>query len=809
MNACTTTDLLRPQHKEHLMRFRIPPEIIEAANVRSLSDAETRETFGVQGHDGEDLGGILFPYIHPLTGVRVGGRIRLDHLLPDGSKYFSEAGCRHLFFAPFPKEWLTDTSIAVVLVESEKAALALHALAKRVGRKLIFIAVGGCWGWRRKIGKRVLPNGTSESKTGPAPDFDLIAWVGRTAILLFDSNASTNPKVKKARSAFYKELSARRSNVLIADVPAIENVNGPDDLIAVSSDEAIVSVLDSPSVNEPDVIILERGKLHAAVDQAEEILLGHSERLGIFQCAGELVRVIYLPIPHNGEGLQRSKGTVQLEPLGGLPLTEVFSRIIRWDQIDSKGDVQTVDCPPKIAAFYISRVGFWRLPVLAGIISSPLLREDGTVLSQPGFDKESGLFFVSDDNWSGIPDRPSRADAEAALKILRAPFEEFPFVADEDFAVQIAAILTAIQRRTLGACPIFGYSAPAQRSGKSLLAESVAIIATGKPAPATAVSGDREEIRKSITSALREGHIIVNLDNIEHPLASPDLARAVTQSEYQDRLLGESRMLRLSTNVLWTATGNNLVFRGDLSSRALLCRIDSGLERPEARTFKIRHLADHLKNNRKDLVTAALTILRAYHVAGRPRQEVQSWGGFNNWSASIREALVWLGVADPCKTRETVLADDPEREESLAALLALHEAFGEGQFTLKMVAERCVSDNALKNSILSVAAGRQQRHEVDSRRLGWWCRNRKDQVLGGLRLYLSGKASGVANWRIEVPSCGHRGHGGHFPAIGEKVEPMNPPAGGANNAERPGNDPYDHHDHQRSTDDRSDDEVVL
>ncbi len=222
MNACNTTDMLHPQHAEHLMRFRIPLEMLEAAGVRSVTDAEARETFGVHGHHGADLAGILFPCNHPLTGVRVGGRIRLDHLLPDGRKYFSEAGCRHLFFAPFPKEWLTDTSITAVLVESEKAALALHALAKRVGRKLILIALGGCWGWRRKIGKRAKPNGNSESKTGPSPDFDLIAWAGRTAILAFDSNTSTNPKVQKARRAFSKELAARRANVLIADVPAIE-----------------------------------------------------------------------------------------------------------------------------------------------------------------------------------------------------------------------------------------------------------------------------------------------------------------------------------------------------------------------------------------------------------------------------------------------------------------------------------------------------------------------------------------------------------------------------------------------------------
>jgi hypothetical protein len=406
------------------------------------------------------------------------------------------------------------------------------------------------------------------------------------------------------------------------------------------------------------IITLLAGELPGTVDQAEGILLDHCETLGLFQRGGELVRVICLPEVCKGGGLRRSRGTVQLEPLSSVALTEVLDRVILWQKIGTEGP-EVIDCPPKIAKIYLSRTGSWNVPVLTGIISAPIMREDGVILSRSGYDKDTGLFLVSDMGWPAIPDRPTLADAKAALRILRGPFEQFPFVAEEHVAVHIAAILTAIQRRLLGACPVFGYSAPAQRSGKSMLAESVAILATGKPAPATGFSRDQEEIRKSITSALREGHLIVNLDNIEVPLASPDLARAITQSDYQDRLLGKNMMLRLPTNVLWTATGNNLVFRGDLSSRALLCRIDSRLERPESRTFRIPHLQSYLKKNRPRLVAAALTILRAYHVAGRPRQQVQPWGGFDNWSASIREPLVWLGLADPCKTRENVVADDP------------------------------------------------------------------------------------------------------------------------------------------------------
>ena len=523
------------------------------------------------------------------------------------------------------------------------------------------------------------------------------------------------------------------------------------------------------------VITLRRGELPAAVDQAEEILLSHCEQPRVFQRAGELVRIVSLPQPCKGGGLQRPGGIAQLEPLSAVALTEIFDRIAQWERWDNKGNCRVVDCPTRIAQAYLSRVGSWHLPILAGIISAPILREDGTILARPGYDSQTGLFFVSDEQWPAIPEFPTLANAQAALQRLLAPFSEFPFVAEEDRAVHIACILTAIQRRLLKACPIFGYGAPAQRSGKSMLAEAVAVVGTGKPAPATAVSGDREEIRKAITSALREGHLVINLDNIEHPLASPDLAKAITQAEYQDRLLGENRMLRLPTNVLWTATGNNLTFRGDLSSRALLCRIDSQMERPEERTFKISHLIDFLIERRKEMVTAALTVLRAYHVAGRPNQKASPWGGFANWSASIREPIIWAGLPDPCRTRETVLSEDPELEEASSVLVFLRGKFGDEKFAIKDAIARGNDDSALKDALSGVAAGRHAKGEIDPKRLGWWCRRFRDRVIGGLQLRFSGKMSGVARWQVdEVPAGGSGGYGGfegHHHATGSTKEP--------------------------------------
>ena len=67
----------------------------------------------------------------------------------------------------------------------------------------------------------------------------------------------------------------------------------------------------------------------------------------------------------------------------------------------------------------------------------------------------------------------------------------------------------------------------------------------------------------------------------------------------------------MSPNLLWTATGNNLAFRGDLAVRALLCRLDAKVEQPE-RHFRIDDLKAYIIEHRRELVTTALTILRAY-----------------------------------------------------------------------------------------------------------------------------------------------------------------------------------------------------
>jgi hypothetical protein len=553
----------------------------------------------------------------------------------------------------------------------------------------------------------------------------------------------------------------RQARFLVKDGHIIHQCFDSDcQSVNVSKTKHALKVLDLEDVLSRPLITVAAGEYPKAMDDAEQVLLPSAERLGIFQRAGELVRVIRLANQLDSLGLIRPQGTLMLEPMNILTMLKTFERLMDFQSLrrDPQGPpIKTrINCPNRIAATYLVSKGEWLLPVLVGSIAAPVMRVDGTVLQQPGFDRLTGLFLNSEETWPAMNEKPTVDDAREALATLKAPFAEFPFLSAADRSVVLAAILTALQRRLLGPCPLFAFSAPTQRSGKTLLAEAVAIIATGREAPGTEMSPDKEELRKSLFATLREGQQVINLDNIEHAVKSPTLAKIITGSEHEDRVLGESKTLKLPTNCCWTCTGNNLTFRGDMTVRVLRCRIDAKLERPEKREFSINDLKTHLKENRIKLVVAALTLLRAFKFAGEPKQKVDAWGGFEGWSKAIREPLIWTGEADPCDTRAAAIEEDPEAESIYELLAALREHFGDRSFELKEVEENSNKQGQHGNSrfpilraALANVAG--EGRNFDRRKLGWWMRNSRDRIVNGLQLVRANSAeTHPARWRVNL-----------------------------------------------------------
>jgi hypothetical protein len=229
----------------------IGPELLARAGVFRVTDQEAR-AYGFRFSPTARLDGLVFPYFDPVSGHRVTARLRRDYPETDSNgrsrgKYVTAYGdTQHLFFPPDCQALLEDTSVPVVFPEAEKSSLALVALSTRAKRPLLAVGTGGCWSWRGRIGMMTNAQGERIRETGPLPDLMRINWeLDRVAIVAFDSNTATNPKVRHARWEFAEALAALGAKVFFGDIPDEGGANGPDDLVKIAGDEAILAILDS------------------------------------------------------------------------------------------------------------------------------------------------------------------------------------------------------------------------------------------------------------------------------------------------------------------------------------------------------------------------------------------------------------------------------------------------------------------------------------------------------------------------------------------------------------------------------------
>lgn len=505
--------------------------------------------------------------------------------------------------------------------------------------------------------------------------------------------------------------------------------------------------------NIENTILLEPSKLHESVNAVEKLLINHP-KLGVYQRAGKLVRISSNPTCSQKKSfIHRSPNSIVIKELDQTCLTLLLTSTGHFYKIDTKsGQGSKIDCPEKLSRHLLAKPES-RLPVLISIISAPTLREDGSILDTPGYDETSGMLFIPGNyNFNKIPQYPTNEDISIAKETLLAVFKDFPFENEASRSVAVGAVLTALIRPSIATAPLFGFTAPKMSSGKSLLADVVSLIATGKPNSVIAQADTEAEEKKRLLAILMEGDPIICYDNVEKPLGGASLCAILTQREYKDRLLGNSETRTVLTNATFLATGNNLVFAGDITTRTLLCKLDPQIEHPEERSFDV-DLREYIPANRSELVFAGLTLLRAYHVAGRPKQNIKQFGRFEEWSNWIRSALIWIGMADPCETRSEIEDNDPIRIAFTALFCNWYEAFQENPQKIKEVIS-FASDSVngelaetLKESLLELASDRKDgiNQRVLAKKLGSF----KNRIEGGHRLEQVGKNQGTTLWRVK------------------------------------------------------------
>jgi hypothetical protein len=521
-------------------------------------------------------------------------------------------------------------------------------------------------------------------------------------------------------------------------------------------------IFDNAGVRQ--TIELVPGETERAVDKLESLLITSAR--GLYQRGGLIVSTSFAKMQtFDGKTII---GQV-IEERGDYALLEDAEAVAKFVRFDEKGKTKPAPAPMALIRTLKERKHRLKLPVLVAVVNCPSISADGRLLDEPGFAPETGVLY---DPLGAVfppaPLRPTKADAQTALARILRLLETFDFVSGDDKAVALSLILTAVARRGLDHAPLHGFDAPVAGSGKSLLVDIASILATGHEASVLAQGESREEAEKKLSAVLMRGDPIIPIDNCEAPLEGVVLNQALTQTALDLRILGFSKTLKTQARALITATGNNLIVKGDATRRSLIGRLDPKCERPELREFDYDPIAD-AKEHRAELVVAVLAVLRAYHAAGRPNRPKPPLQSFVPWSDTVRGAIMWLGQGDPVATMTRLRETDPELESLKTVITVWRDAFGYKPTTLSAAVEaanatiatpepgsldqvRVPANPALREALL-IVAGRGP--AIDVRVLGRWFAKHQDRIVNledeTLAFEKAGLLHGLLQWRVWQP----------------------------------------------------------
>ena len=261
----------------------------------------------------------------------------------------------------------------------------------------------------------------------------------------------------------------------------------------------------------------------------------------------------------------------------------------------------------------------------------------------------------------------------------------------------------------------------------------------------TSQGNSEQELEKRLGAELLAGSAIVSIDNCEHALESAFLCSVLTQQTVNVRILGQSKQQKTPSNATIFATGNNLTIVGDLTRRTLLGSMDAKCEHPEQREFDC-DAVDIARARRGELVTAALTVLKAWHLSDA--KGTKPLGSFETWSHRIRDPLLWLGCDDPCDTIQKVKAGDPKVAALSAVTAQWREHIGlQTEVTVQQVINHSMNADDLRVALMNVAAAKSGTG-ISNDRLGRWLIKNQGRIVNGMSLRCPGSSNGYPTWKL-------------------------------------------------------------
>jgi hypothetical protein len=656
----------------------------------------------------------------------------------------------------------TDLSRSVLRVT--EGPIKADLCAVRTDVPTVAMPSAGAWKCAAEL-LATLPN-VREVRLAPDADFRTNALVARGVRRLADAAMKLGKQVRL--EVWDADKAKGIDDALAANVPlqvlevdrSAETIHAAAAVGGNVNDERQVDGSDSLAAggrrrgtsDRPEIFITTDE--HVVIDQVIEALTHDPD---LYYRGEELVRVIDDRVENKR---LTSSGSPKIRPVPEANLRTRITSRCRLLQ-ETKEDVVPVH-PPKWLPAGVAAAAHWPgIRPITAVSEAPILRPNGTVLQTPGYDAETAVLYLPNAGFPRVPDRPTRDEAIQARDELMKIIADFPLASEAYRAAWLAAVLTPLARHAFaGPAPLFLADANIRGAGKGKLLDPVAIIATGRPFARATYVCDAVEMGKVITSVALSGEPLVLLDNISGKLGDGALDAALTSTETCNRLLGTNRTPRLPLTAVWYGTGNNVVIAADTARRTCYMRLDSPEENPENRdpeTYRFPRLEEHVRSHRGRYLAAALTILSAYILAGRPRAKLRGWGSFESWSDLVRQAVVWVGMPDP-DTRGTLAEDSDTDVRELRLLVAgWEEISGGAAVTVRSALAKFKDSPAAYPGFGECLAElfSPKKGEVPSpREIGYRLRKFARRVCGGKRLVSVLGHGNVTLWRTEALLAG-------------------------------------------------------
>jgi hypothetical protein len=244
-------------------------------------------------------------------------------------------------------------------------------------------------------------------------------------------------------------------------------------------------------------ITVRDGELLRIVDEIESALLASGAQ--IFSRAGKLVEPITESMPASDGRKTAVADLRELSPesfLGLVAASAAFQKYKRKNWVD-------IDPPMQHLRVILASERRWRFPHVTGVITTPMLRPDGSLLVEPGYDPETELCLMPGFQLPPIPEHPTKDQANAALRLLVDLLSEFSFKRSGgghemqlNRSVALSGLLTALVRGSLPTAPTHLIRAHMPGTGKSYLVDTFAVVTTGRLCPVITASRSVEETEK-------------------------------------------------------------------------------------------------------------------------------------------------------------------------------------------------------------------------------------------------------------------------------------------------------------------------